>query len=240
MWCKHTNYEQAARIPVIVRVPASIGGVAGSTTAFVETVDIYPTLSDLAGVEISGTIDGKSFKNVLKDPLASHRAHATHVYPRGGRLGRAIRDARYRMVRWEPGRGDDSVVYELYDYQTDPLETQNVAADQMEIVQRLERVLTDRGPAKPDVRQSKSNDPSKTKQSLDSKNKSAKKSGSSKPAWDRGKGFDRRDADGDGYLTRDEFMTGQPDAEAARPRFDRFDKNGDGKLSKPEFVNLKK
>ncbi|KAF0175443.1 MAG: sulfatase [Limisphaerales bacterium] len=48
IWCKHTNYEQAARIPVLVAGP---GVKAGAKTAsLVETVDIYPTLAELAGL----------------------------------------------------------------------------------------------------------------------------------------------------------------------------------------------
>ena len=49
MWCKHTNYEHAARIPLIVVAPgAAKAGI--KTGALAETVDIYPTLCELAGL----------------------------------------------------------------------------------------------------------------------------------------------------------------------------------------------
>ena len=47
MWCKHTNYEQAARIPLIVAGP---GVRAGVSQALIETVDLYPTIGASGGV----------------------------------------------------------------------------------------------------------------------------------------------------------------------------------------------
>ena len=48
-WCKHTNFENDAHAPLIIRSPRQ--EAAGSATdALVEFVDIYPTLCDLAGL----------------------------------------------------------------------------------------------------------------------------------------------------------------------------------------------
>jgi iduronate 2-sulfatase len=49
MWCKHTNYEQAARIPLVVVAPG-VTPAGVKSGALVETVDIYPTLCELAGL----------------------------------------------------------------------------------------------------------------------------------------------------------------------------------------------
>ena len=48
--------------------------------------------------------------------------------------------------------------------------------------------------------------------------------------------FDKRDGNRDGKLTREEFLTGQPDPDQAPARFPAFDANGDGFLSRAEFV----
>ena len=53
---------------------------------------------------------------------------------------------------------------------------------------------------------------------------------------DREAMFKRRDKNGDGKLTMEEFMEGQPDPKAAPKRFPLFDTNKDGVLSKEEFV----
>ena len=52
--------------------------------------------------------------------------------------------------------------------------------------------------------------------------------------------FARRDVNGDGKLTREEFLTGQPDPDKAPERFGRFDANKDGELSREEFVKMGK
>ena len=49
--------------------------------------------------------------------------------------------------------------------------------------------------------------------------------------------FDRRDANGDGKLTREEFLANQPDPAAAPQRFVQFDTDRNGELSRAEFVS---
>ena len=86
-------------------------------------------------------IDGLSLVPVLKDPAVRVRDHAYHVYPKR-KLGRAIRTERYRLVEWQSQGAAASVAeYELYDYQTDPLETENLAAKMPEVVTKLKQIL---------------------------------------------------------------------------------------------------
>lgn len=147
MWCKHTNYEQAARIPLIVAAPGHARGAA--TDALVETVDIYPTLAELGGLDAPDKLDGISFANVVADPSQAARPYVNHVYPKGGRLGRAIRDHRYRMVEWKvPGQSQSTAEYELYDYQDDPLETVNIADKKIDVLSRMNSLLAEQPEAK--------------------------------------------------------------------------------------------
>ena len=152
MWCKHTNYEQAARIPLLVIAPG-ITASGAKTTALVESVDVYPTLCELAGLPAVKGLDGTSFVSVLKDPATSTKDSITHVYPRGERLGRAIRTARYRLVEWKkPGAAADSAEYELYDYDADPEETKNLAKERPTVVARLRKILAKQPEAKSQLR----------------------------------------------------------------------------------------
>jgi iduronate 2-sulfatase len=120
MWSKHTNYEEAAHIPLLVVAP----GVTKPKTeakALVESVDIYPTLCELAGLPARPELAGRSFVPTLKDPAAPTKDAIFHVFPRGARLGRAVRTSRYRMVEWKkPGAAPETADFELYDYETDP------------------------------------------------------------------------------------------------------------------------
>jgi iduronate 2-sulfatase len=158
MWCKHTNYEQAARIPLIVALPGTGDGDGAATEAIVESVDVYPTLAELSGLPAPADVDGRSFAAVVKNPQAPHREHAIHVYPRSGPagkplLGRAIRTPTHRLVEWKtPGAPSDSAELELYDYSTDPLETRNLAKLQPEVVAQLRRLLREHPEAKPQLK----------------------------------------------------------------------------------------
>jgi iduronate 2-sulfatase len=68
-------------------------------------------------------------------------------------IGRAVRTARHRLVEWKKiGAPPDSAVLELYDYESDPAETKNLAADQPEVVARLRALLAKQPEAKPQVR----------------------------------------------------------------------------------------
>jgi len=127
-WCKHSNYEQATRIPLIVAAPGMVRG--GVTSALVESVDVLPTLLDLAGLPPVEGRDGRSFAHVLADPSAAGRDHCIHVYPRGDRLGRAVRTAGLRLVEWRGfGADEETAAWELYDLRADPDETRNLAAE---------------------------------------------------------------------------------------------------------------
>ncbi len=213
MWSKHTNYEQAAHLPLIVSAPGAASDA--HTDALVETVDIYPTLCELAGLPAPSGLDGRSFAATVRDPATPTKDSITHVFPRGQMIGRAIRTARYRLVEWKkPGAPADTAVLELYDYQDDPAETKNLAAAQPEVVAQLREILAKQPEAKPQV-----------------SGRSA-----AQPAKDRATMFAERDTDHDGKLTRDEFLLHQPDPKEAPKRFDKFDTNKDGALSREEFI----
>lgn len=148
MWTKHTNYEQANRIPLIVVAPG-VAAPGSSTRQPAETVDVLPTLVELAGLpKLTGPqpMDGLSLVPVLRDPAVRVRDHATHAFPRqrDGKpvMGRAIRTERYRLVEWKkPGAPPDTADLELYDYQEDPQESRNLAEARPEIVTELCELL---------------------------------------------------------------------------------------------------
>ncbi len=216
MWCKHTNYEQAARIPFIVSAPGKLPGVA--TQSLAESVDLYPSLCELAGLPVPSTLDGRSFATALADPKATTKKAIIHVYPRGNRLGRAVRNERYRLVEWKViGAPPESAELELYDYEKDPLETENIAVERPDVIAELRAILSRQPEAKPQI-------------------KSAEGKQAAKPATDRSELFARKDTDKDGKLTRAEFLANQPDPDKAPARFTQFDVDKNGELTRDEFV----
>jgi len=158
-WGKKSNYEQAARIPLIVSAPGA--GRGEKSSALVETVDLYPTLADLAGLpapKVVQKLDGRSFAATVYNPRAPTKEAIFHAYPRSRRpegqiIGRAVRTARYRLVEWKvPGAAAATADLELYDYATDPLETKNLANAEPQVVAQLRGLLAAQPEALPQVK----------------------------------------------------------------------------------------
>ena len=138
-WCKHTNFENATRTPLIISVPGQEKRGAKSE-ALVEFVDIYPTLAELAGLPLTAGLEGTSFVPLIKDPAKAWKPAAFSQYPReGGKImGYTMRTDRYRYTEWQDKSGKATAV-ELYDHQADPRETKNVAdtSENAETVKKL-------------------------------------------------------------------------------------------------------
>ena len=143
IWTKHTNYEQATRIPLLIVAPG-VTQPYTVTSQLTESVDLYPTLAELADLPKPAgpqPIDGLSLVPVLRDPKTRIRDHVFHAYP-NAKLGRAIRTNRYRLVEWKtPGADPESAELELYDYETDPQETRNVVPDHSSVTESLRKIL---------------------------------------------------------------------------------------------------
>jgi len=145
IWTKHTNYEQANRIPLLIVAPG-VTEKKTSTRQLAESVDLFPTLAELSGLpqpEVPQTLSGESLVPVLRDPALRIRDHAFHCYPRrGGVIGRAIRTERYRMVEWKkPGAPGNTAQFELYDYREGPVEQKNIAGEKPGVLARMKKIL---------------------------------------------------------------------------------------------------
>ena len=82
IWGKATNYEIATRVPLLIWTPDMPKGSQGKTTdALVELVDMYPTLADLAGLEIPKHVEGTSFKPLLSNPETPWKTAAFSQFP---------------------------------------------------------------------------------------------------------------------------------------------------------------
>jgi len=148
LWCKHTNFEQATRAPLLISAPWIQPSRTDSPTEF---IDIFPTICDLAGVPVPKHLDGKSLVPVMKQPKFQLKEYAVSQFPRtenametqrlgystGQFMGYSIRSDRYRYTLWMkdgyrstmPFRQDLVVTSELYDYKNDPNETVNVSSE---------------------------------------------------------------------------------------------------------------
>ena len=137
-WAKHANLERATKAPLIIYDPRNPAGGA-KTPSPANTVDIYPTLCELAGLPIpeqplSNTVlsgrplRGRSLVPVLENPEASVNGGAITQHNNSGEYGYSYRTERYRLIEWVDS-SNTVLARDLYDFTYDTLERVNVAAD---------------------------------------------------------------------------------------------------------------
>jgi iduronate 2-sulfatase len=139
LWQKMSLFEGSARVPMLIVAPgvAKKGAVAKSP---VSHLDLYPTLTELAGVKAPANLQGQSLVPMLKDPNAKGRGWALTQVSRGGGARRAtvtrdagsdgkrffgysLRTPRWRYTEWDEGAQGR----ELYDHDADSQELVNLA-----------------------------------------------------------------------------------------------------------------
>ncbi|MCA9122403.1 MAG: sulfatase [Planctomycetaceae bacterium] len=130
-------YEEGIRVPLLIRYPRLIGGEqlrAGSIIdEFALSIDLAPTLIDLAGTDEKMSVDGQSLVPLLRGRHPRNwrtsflvQYNSDTVFPRVHQMGyRAIRTSRWKLIRYLELDGMD----ELYDLQRDPYEMRNVIED---------------------------------------------------------------------------------------------------------------
>ncbi len=131
VWGKHTVFERALQSAFIIRAP-NISGPKNTIKNVVSTVDVYPTLMELCGVEMPHTTDGKSLVSFMNNKSSIQNSEeAAYSYFRNGI---SLRTDRYRLTKYfreqQPG-------IELYDHQNDPNETKNIAAENPKVIEQL-------------------------------------------------------------------------------------------------------
>jgi arylsulfatase A-like enzyme len=141
MFGKQTNFEIATRSPLIVRLP-HMPQPGASTAALVETVDVFPTLTDLCDLPTPTDLPGRSLAGLLEDPQAAGKPFAFSFHPRDRLMGRTVRTERWRLVEWRDAQ-ENVVQTELYDHTSDPGENRNVAddAENQAVLADLRRLL---------------------------------------------------------------------------------------------------
>lgn len=130
LWNKHSNFEQATRSPLLIYDPKSKAPrkVASPT----EFVDVFPTVTALAQLPLVKEIDGTSLLPLMTAQKQSVKNFAVSQYPRNKMMGYSFRFPTHRYTLWvakskigSPISEVDIVQEELFDYEKDPLETEN-------------------------------------------------------------------------------------------------------------------
>jgi choline-sulfatase len=120
-WQKLSLFEDTMRVPLIVSAPGQTA-VGSSSTGIVEMIDVYPTITDLAGLTAPNYLHGNSFADLLTDPTkASWQSESAYAVTFNG--GESLRTRQWRYNLWANGE------QELYDQVNDSGEFTNLASD---------------------------------------------------------------------------------------------------------------
>lgn len=132
---KSDLYEGGIRTPMIVRWPGKVAAGKTSDAVWYYT-DVLPTLAELAGVKTPANIDGISVLPTLLGKKQKIDDRFLYWELPGGKLKQAVRWRNYKAIRPAIGKP-----LELYNLAEDIAEKHNIAAQNPEIVSRIEAYL---------------------------------------------------------------------------------------------------
>lgn len=121
----HGNYlyDQELKVPMIIRVPKSCGQKPSVVVkGQVGSLDLAPTLLDLAGVPVPPSWKGHSLVPAMASGVSGGRPVVTETRVRDGLWQRAVRTDRYKVIAID----DFEKPVEVYDLVADPGETNNL------------------------------------------------------------------------------------------------------------------
>jgi arylsulfatase A-like enzyme len=120
VWGKHTIFEQALKSALIIREPGKKQGPS-KCNKVVSSIDIFPTMLELCGIDSPNETDGESLVPLLRDPGLLDWSERSYGYYRNGIT---LRTERYRLTKYFR---NEYPIIELYDHFTDPYESKNIA-----------------------------------------------------------------------------------------------------------------
>lgn len=130
VWGKHTIFERALKSPLIIKAPG-LKRKSALCEKIVSSIDIYPSLMELCGVDMPHKTDGTSFVRLLKNPNSNKWEDKSYGYFNNGIT---VRTKQYRLTRYFR---EEEPTIELYDHQEDPYENHNIAMDHPDIIEHL-------------------------------------------------------------------------------------------------------
>ena len=153
-WRKQWPYDESIRVPFLLRYPRQFGVAGKAVDSLINTPDIMPTLLDLCGLEIPGTVEGRSLAPILRGEardeveaalIACYQPFSEFQPAWGGQAYRGLRTRQYTYARNLDGP------WLLFDNSSDPFQLRNLCGDpahaslQASLERQLQEILTAQG-----------------------------------------------------------------------------------------------
>jgi arylsulfatase A-like enzyme len=137
---KGTLYDAPARVPLLIAGPGVVA--AARRQELVTNIDLFPTIADLAGVDVPLAVDGRSLKPYLTTTSRSVAGTRKSLLILRSTSGVGMRMPTYRYLETNRTSDGSLLSRELYDIAADPDETRNLI-DQVtaESASRLRNLL---------------------------------------------------------------------------------------------------
>ncbi len=136
IWGKHSNYKMSTNVPLIIYDPRTKTDI-NESEGFVELLDLFPTLVDMAGFKNNGEMDGKSILPLIHNPSDNIFTEAFSMYQSFQKddyikdlKAFAVHNEKYTYIEWWNTKNKTKVNHELYDI-SEGLEKINIAKDSM-------------------------------------------------------------------------------------------------------------
>ena len=136
---KRDLYEGGIRCPLLVRWPGKVE--AGSTSNHISAHwDLFPTFCELAGTNPPEGLDGISFLPTLLGKEQEKHEHLYWEFYEGGGK-RAVRIGKWKAVQNQVNRKGKDAPIEIYDLKSDRAETSDLAAQNSELIARIQKIF---------------------------------------------------------------------------------------------------
>lgn len=135
----HTLYDELVRVPLIIRTPDASQTSQHTIDHQVRTIDIMPTLFELAGITSPPSFVGLSLVPDMRGAPRSFDPPAFSQSTLYGAEKMSWRSAGYCLIVDQATPGADGV--ELYDLKADPLELHDISKEQPVLTTQLSREL---------------------------------------------------------------------------------------------------
>ena len=119
---KQNLYECSVRVPLILGGPGVEPNARRDTLCCLQ--DVFPTLCQLAGVAVPGSVEGRSLVEALKREDAQVRDHVFYAYRD---VQRGVSDGRWKLIEYAVAGARTT---QLFDLEKDPMEMKNLADDE--------------------------------------------------------------------------------------------------------------